>query len=82
LFKRVSSCEWTGLGRRGCRGNSIPGLHRHPILEKSRNTPIWDAMTALTPMARLGRPEDIAAGVTYSPATTGGSKEQRIPSCR
>src|SRR4051812_18366555 len=50
----------------GIRVNSIhPGFIATPILEQSRNTPIWDGMTALTPMARLGRPEDIAAGVAY-----------------
>jgi NAD(P)-dependent dehydrogenase (short-subunit alcohol dehydrogenase family) len=50
----------------GVRVNSIhPGFIATPILEQSRNTPIWDGMTALTPMGRLGRPEDIAAGVSY-----------------
>ena len=50
----------------GVRVNSIhPGFIATPILEQSRNTPIWEGMTALTPMGRLGRPEDIAAGVAY-----------------
>ncbi len=50
----------------GVRVNSIhPGFIATPILEQSRNTPIWDGMVQLTPMARLGRPEDIAAGVAY-----------------
>jgi NAD(P)-dependent dehydrogenase (short-subunit alcohol dehydrogenase family) len=50
----------------GVRVNSIhPGFIATPILEQARNTPIWDGMTALTPMGRLGRPEDIAAGVAY-----------------
>lgn len=50
----------------GVRVNSIhPGFIATPILEQSRNTPIWDGMTGLTPMGRLGRPEDIAAGVAY-----------------
>jgi len=48
------------------RVNSIhPGFIATPILEQSRNTPIWDGMTQLTPMGHLGRPEDIAAGVAY-----------------
>jgi NAD(P)-dependent dehydrogenase (short-subunit alcohol dehydrogenase family) len=50
----------------GVRVNSIhPGFIATPILEQSRDTPIWDGMIQLTPMARLGRPEDIAAGVAY-----------------
>ncbi|MDI6908214.1 glucose 1-dehydrogenase [Nocardioides sp.] len=50
----------------GVRVNSIhPGFIATPILEESRDTPIWDGMVQLTPMARLGRPEDIAAGVAY-----------------
>jgi NAD(P)-dependent dehydrogenase (short-subunit alcohol dehydrogenase family) len=50
----------------GVRVNSIhPGFIATPILEQSRDTPIWDGMTALTPMGTLGRPEDIAAGVAY-----------------
>lgn len=50
----------------GIRVNSIhPGFIATPILEQARDTPIWDGMTALTPMGRLGRPEDIAAGVAY-----------------
>jgi NAD(P)-dependent dehydrogenase (short-subunit alcohol dehydrogenase family) len=50
----------------GIRVNSIhPGFIETPILEQSRGTEIWDGMTALTPMGRLGQPEDIAAGVAY-----------------
>jgi NAD(P)-dependent dehydrogenase (short-subunit alcohol dehydrogenase family) len=50
----------------GVRVNSIhPGFIATPILEQSRNTPIWDGMIDLTPMGRLGRPEEIAAGVAF-----------------
>ncbi len=50
----------------GVRVNSIhPGFIATPILEQARNTPLWDGMTALTPMGRLGSPEEVAAGVAY-----------------
>jgi NAD(P)-dependent dehydrogenase (short-subunit alcohol dehydrogenase family) len=50
----------------GIRVNSIhPGFILTPILDQARGTDAWDAMTALTPMAHLGAPEDIAAGVAY-----------------
>ena len=50
----------------GVRVNSIhPGFIATPILEQSRNTPIWDGMVDLTPMGRLGTPEEIAAGVAF-----------------
>jgi NAD(P)-dependent dehydrogenase (short-subunit alcohol dehydrogenase family) len=50
----------------GIRVNSIhPGFIATPILEQARGTPMWEGMTALTPMGTLGRPEDIAAGVAY-----------------
>ena len=50
----------------GIRVNSIhPGFIETPILEPTRGTEYWDTMTALTPMAHLGKPEDIAAGVAY-----------------
>ena len=51
----------------GVRVNSIhPGFIRTPILDQARGTEVWDAMTALTPMGRLGEPEEIAARSPHS----------------
>jgi NAD(P)-dependent dehydrogenase (short-subunit alcohol dehydrogenase family) len=50
----------------GIRVNSVhPGFIRTPILDQARETEVWDAMTAMTPMGRLGEPEEIAAAVAY-----------------
>jgi len=50
----------------GVRVNSVhPGFIRTPILDQAKGTDIWAAMTASTPMGRLGEPEEIAAAVAY-----------------
>ena len=50
----------------GVRVNSIhPGFVDTPILGGARGTPFEQAMIDLTPMGRLGQPEEIAAGVAY-----------------
>jgi NAD(P)-dependent dehydrogenase (short-subunit alcohol dehydrogenase family) len=51
---------------RGIRVNSVhPGFIDTPILEPTRGTEFERTMISLTPMGRLGRPEEIAAGVAY-----------------
>jgi NAD(P)-dependent dehydrogenase (short-subunit alcohol dehydrogenase family) len=50
----------------GVRVNSIhPGFIDTPILDEAKGTEFEAAMIALTPMGRLGRPAEIAAGVAY-----------------
>ena len=51
---------------RGVRVNSVhPGFIDTPILEPTRGTEFERTMIDLTPMGRLGRPDEIAAGVAY-----------------
>ncbi|GAA2111790.1 glucose 1-dehydrogenase [Microlunatus panaciterrae] len=52
--------------QQGIRVNSIhPGFIDTPLLDQARGTPFEQAMIDLTPMGRLGQPDEIAAGVAY-----------------
>ena len=51
---------------RGVRVNSVhPGFIDTPILEPTKGTEFEQTMISMTPMGRLGRPEEVAAGVAY-----------------
>lgn len=52
--------------QQGVRVNSIhPGFIDTPILAETKGTPFERTMIDMTPMGRLGRPEEIAAAVAY-----------------
>ncbi len=52
--------------QQGVRVNSIhPGFIDTPILSETKGTPFEQVMLDMTPMGRLGRPEEIAAAVAY-----------------
>jgi NAD(P)-dependent dehydrogenase (short-subunit alcohol dehydrogenase family) len=51
---------------KGIRVNSVhPGFIETPALEPTKGTEFEQTMISLTPMGRLGRPQDVAAGVAY-----------------
>jgi NAD(P)-dependent dehydrogenase (short-subunit alcohol dehydrogenase family) len=51
---------------KGIRVNSVhPGFIDTPILDSTKGTEFEQAMISLTPMGRLGRPQEVAAGVAY-----------------
>ncbi|HEX8973842.1 SDR family NAD(P)-dependent oxidoreductase [Oryzihumus sp.] len=63
LLTKNTALHWA---REGVRVNSIhPGFIETPILTTVKGTEFEQVMTSWTPMSRLGRPEEIAAGVAY-----------------
>jgi NAD(P)-dependent dehydrogenase (short-subunit alcohol dehydrogenase family) len=62
LTKNIA-LHWAG---RGVRVNSVhPGFIDTPMLDQARGTPFEQAMLEVTPMGRLGKPAEVAAGVAY-----------------
>jgi NAD(P)-dependent dehydrogenase (short-subunit alcohol dehydrogenase family) len=52
--------------RDGVRVNSVhPGFIDTPMIAQAKGTEVEDAMLALTPMGRLGRPAEVAACVAF-----------------
>jgi NAD(P)-dependent dehydrogenase (short-subunit alcohol dehydrogenase family) len=50
----------------GVRVNSIhPGFVETPMIEATKGTPVEEGIIAMTPMGRLGRPEEIAAAIAF-----------------
>ena len=63
LMTKSAALHWATAG---IRVNSVhPGFIDTPILAQAKGTEFEDAMVALTPMARLGRPEEVAAVVAF-----------------
>jgi NAD(P)-dependent dehydrogenase (short-subunit alcohol dehydrogenase family) len=55
-----------GWAAEGVRVTSVhPGFVDTAIMDEARGTPVEDMMMDLTPMRRLGRPDEVAAGVAY-----------------
>jgi len=51
---------------KGVRVNSVhPGFIDTPILAGTKGTPFEQTMISMTPMGRLGKPEEIAAAVAF-----------------
>jgi NAD(P)-dependent dehydrogenase (short-subunit alcohol dehydrogenase family) len=63
LMTKNAALHWA---TQGIRVNSVhPGFIDTPILHQAKGTPFEEAMIASTPMARLGRPEEVAAAVAF-----------------
>ena len=63
LMTKNAALHWA---TEGIRVNSVhPGFIDTPMLDQAKGTPFEGLMLALTPMGRLGRPEEVAATVAF-----------------
>jgi NAD(P)-dependent dehydrogenase (short-subunit alcohol dehydrogenase family) len=63
LLTKNAALHWA---TEGIRVNSVhPGFIDTPILDDAKGTPFEQMMVDATPMARLGRPEEVAAAVAF-----------------
>lgn len=63
LMTKSTAIHWA---KEGIRVNSVhPGFIDTPIIAGAKGTPFEDLLTTVTPMGRLGKPEEIAAGVAF-----------------
>jgi len=69
VLTKTAALRWA---RRGIRVNSVhpgfidtPLLHPDSACEPSRSGKFYQAILDVTPLGRLGRPEEVAAGVAY-----------------
>jgi NAD(P)-dependent dehydrogenase (short-subunit alcohol dehydrogenase family) len=63
LMTKSAALHWATSG---VRVNSIhPGFVETPLIESTKGTPVEDQIIAMTPMDRLGQPEEIAAPIAF-----------------
>jgi NAD(P)-dependent dehydrogenase (short-subunit alcohol dehydrogenase family) len=63
LMTKSAALHWATSG---VRVNSIhPGFVETPMIEATRGTPVEAEIIAMTPMGRLGQPDEIAAAIAF-----------------
>lgn len=63
LMTKSAALHWATTG---VRVNSVhPGFIETPMIEQTKGTPVEQAILGMTPMGRLGRPEEIAGVIAF-----------------